>query len=215
MRMEVMIVRSAEKRSDEKEFVVNVGLSKAGFQQAVNFAKIVKEFKPTKILSSPLKRACYTADLIANQLEMTYEIDPLLREQETGDPNLPFVDEEDQLLKEPTISKGYVNPSSQLLNGETYQQLIDRIILFWKHLKDQYDIFLDEEDSNLVNKLVVITHRRFMTFLVAYALGFPLDGFFLEIPYTSYIILKTAKDWRTQIVLPTLIEKNSNKHIFF
>ena len=207
--MVVLIVRSAEKRIVEKEVVINVGLSKSGFQQAVDFAKVVKEFQPLKILSSPLKRACYTADLIAYQLNMTYEIDPLLREQETGDPNLPFIDDQDQLLKEPTISRGYVDLSSRLLNGETYQELLDRVTFFWKQLINHFDT-PEETDSATTNKIVLITHRRFITYLVAHVLEIPPNGFFLEIPYMSYLILKTSKNWRTQMVLPSLIEVNIN-----
>ena len=199
--MEIMIARHAEKIHSTTDLFANDPLSEQGIQQALGLCTVVKNFHPTVIISSPLKRAYQTAEIIANGLGMTFSIDTLIREQESGSVSYLTLAQQKEILSKSDLSKGYITLSDKLFNGETYQELLDRARYFWNHLMEKYQPV--SEDLSNTEKILVITHGRFMTFLVAHILGFPVDGFFLGITYTAYIFLQISKNWRPQLILPS------------
>lgn len=92
--------------------------------------------------------------------------------------------------------RGYVEYSQSFNSGETYGELSERADKAWKWLLEKH-----REDSN--DNVIIITHGRFMTFLVTLILGFEPNGFFLAIENCSYVIIKIPTNWRPLLILHT------------
>jgi len=60
------------------------GLTCKGRQQSTKLAQKLKEFPVAILFSSPLLRAIQTADILANELDVPYEINDALREYDCG-----------------------------------------------------------------------------------------------------------------------------------
>ncbi|MHA1221772.1 MAG: histidine phosphatase family protein [Candidatus Heimdallarchaeaceae archaeon] len=160
-------------------------LTKKGRKQAISLGKLIKRFNPTHLYHSSLLRSKQTASFILNFVNPIVTETSLIDEQYSGTEGLDV-----------KKSRGYIKLSESFNGGETYKKLLERALAFWKMIQKNHNA-----DSN--DKIVVITHGRFMTFLVATILDLEPNGFFLEIDNCSYIILNISPNWRPSLVLPT------------
>ncbi|GAH30678.1 unnamed protein product, partial [marine sediment metagenome] len=143
------------------------------------------EFKPTHIYSSSLTRSKQTAQIISNKCRISFTKKDLFDEQKSG-----------KSISENASRDGYIDFREEFEGGETYKLLYQRAINAFKWLKNKHK-------NSSEDRIVLITHGRFMTFLISIILGFKPDGFNLAIENCSYIIVKISNNWRPQLILPT------------
>lgn len=195
-----MIIRHGEDEAGIKRIYGDAGLTKKGKRQVETLLPVLKIYNPVKVISSPLQRASQTAEIISNALSISLETNELLHEQYPGK-----IFEQALAYKQywdiEKQSKGYIQLQQGFPDGETYQNLLERAKSFWNAFTEQY--LAIEKAQNEEIRLALVTHARFMTFLIAHATGYNPDGFFLAIYNCSYLVLKVSSNWRTQIVLPS------------
>lgn len=183
--MKILITRHAEDVGNSYEDK-NRGLTDDGKRQAKNLGLVVKNFNPVKIYSSTLKRSKETSQIISQFFDLVPVENKLLDEQFLGRSH-------DQSFQD---SKGFIQLDESYNGGETYQELAVRAKKLVKWLKTEK--FKEYRDKNIV----LITHGRLMTFLIAELLCFPQTGFFLAIENTAYVIIKISENWRPMLILP-------------
>ncbi|MHA2282169.1 MAG: histidine phosphatase family protein [Promethearchaeota archaeon] len=186
--MRILIARHAEDPGPHYEDQ-NRDLTATGRKQAEELGQLVVKFKPTHLFCSSLKRSKETAKIVSKHCGLTAVELSLIDEQCSGNK----ADISNSFRK----SRGFVRLEERFEGGETYQELIQRSEKTWKWLRNE----LTPVNEEL--RPVLITHGRFMTFLIADILNFPKNGFFLSISNTSYLIIEIPENWRPQIVLPT------------
>jgi len=182
--MRLLIARHAEDRGpgiiDNER-----SLTEKGIKQANKLADIVDQFEPTHIYRSNLLRSKQTAEIVSKKCSIAIIETELIKEQEIKD-----LDESINDLK---INRGFVKSDDKNSNWESYGSITKRASEFYKNLLDKHKY----ED-----KIVIVSHGRFMTFLIAIILGFNPDGFFLANNNTAYLIIEIPRNWRPMIVLP-------------
>ena len=182
--MRLLIARHAE---DKGHGIIDNerSLTEEGIKQANNLANIVNEFQPTHIYCSNLLRSKQTAEIISKKCNIGVIESELIREQDIID-----LDESINDLK---LNRGFVKLEDENKKWESYGSLTKRAKEFYNNLINKYKY----ED-----KIVIISHGRFMTFLIAVILDFKPDGFFLANNNTAYLIIEIPRNWRPMIVLP-------------
>ena len=141
---------------------------------------------PSIIFHSSLQRSIETAQIISKEIGIKSTLNKLLDEQFMGS----------ELDNKDPNSKGYVNHSESYLGGETYKELEIRA----ENIKNW--LLNDIYNANPKEKIVLVTHGRIMTFLLAVLLNLNPNGFFLAIENTSYYIIQISDNWRPMLVLP-------------
>ena len=90
-------------------------LSTAGRRRAIALAASVRRLRPTKVLSSPERKALETAQIVAASLRLAVEASDGLREQER--PSLPFSGTPDDF--ERSIEAAFARPGEAIYGGES------------------------------------------------------------------------------------------------
>lgn len=189
--MEILCIRHGEDLGAINGIIDDLGLTELGKKQVQNIKTVVNEFRPDYIVSSPLKRALETAEIINEDDNKEIKINHLLTEMNFL--NLQDIDKT-ELIKFNTkldASSGFIDLNERIKNGESHQDLINRIKEFWEELKK------DKKRKN--SKIVIIAHGRLLTFLISYVMELKLDGYRFAIPNAGYIKLKIYDNWRPQL----------------
>lgn len=181
--MKIIIARHAEDKGSEYKDDQRI-LTKKGIKQAKSLRKIIKNFNPTHIYCSSLRRAIITASIIGKSCNVKVIKQHIFNEQLSG-----------KLSRHKNENKGFVDSNNSFEGGETHIDLRERALKAWTWLLEKH-----QEKSD--NRIVLITHGRFMTFLIHIILGVNPNGFNLAIENCSYLIFKVSEDWRPQLVLP-------------
>ena len=181
--MKILIARHAEDKGPEYEDEQRI-LTQKGIKQAKVLSKTIKKFIPTHIYCSTLRRAIDTASIIEKFCDLKVEKQQIFNEQLSG-----------RLGEHKKENKGFVNSNDSFEGGETYIDLKERALKAWTWLLERH-----QEKSE--DRIVLITHGRFMTFLIHIILGVDPNGFNLIIENCSHLIFNISEDWRPQLVLP-------------
>jgi len=84
----IIFLRHAQAENNTKRILAGrtegVPLTKAGIQQAESIAKYLKPLNISAIYSSPIERASHTAEIVAKNNSLDYELDDRLTEIEMG-----------------------------------------------------------------------------------------------------------------------------------
>ncbi len=182
--MKILIARHAEDKGPEFEDEKRI-LTTRGVEQAKQLAEIIEEFKPNHIYSSSLTRSKQTAKIISNVCNISFTENDLFDEQKSGNN-----------AKKNSSRGGYIDFEDAFEGGETYTELYQRAQNAFKWLKNNHN-------KSSENRIILVTHGRFMTFVISIILGFKPDGFNLAIENCSYIIVIITDNWRPQLILPT------------
>lgn len=182
--LKLLIARHGEDKGSEFEENER-DLTKKGIKQAKRLGKRLKKFNPTHLYCSTLRRSKQTAIIVSRICRLEYGEVDIFKEQVSGN-----------VVVENSKYRGYVEYSQSFNSGETYGELSKRADKAQKWILEKHR----EESSD---KIVIITHGRFMTFLVSLILGFEPNGFFLAIDNCSYVIIKISTNWRPLLVLHT------------
>jgi len=180
--LELFIARHGEDKGSKFEENER-DLTKKGIRQAKRLGKRLKKFNSTHLYCSTLRRSKQTAIIVSRICRLEYEEVDIFKEQVSGN-----------CVVDNLENRVFFKYSQSFNGGETYGELSERAENAWKWLVEKH-----REDSN--DKVIIITHGRFMTFLVSQILGFEPNGFFLAIENCSYVIIKISTNWRPLLVL--------------
>ncbi len=192
--MKILIARHAEDKGPEFKDEKRI-LNSRGVEQAKQLADIITEFDPTHIYSSSLTRSKQTAQIISNVCRISFTENDLFDEQKSEN-DLFDEQKSENNTKENSSRGGYIVFGGAFEGGETYKELYQRV-------KNAFGWLKSNHNNSSEDRIVLVTHGRFMTFIISIMLGFKPDGFNLAIENCSYIIVKISNNWRPQLILPT------------
>ena len=134
--MKILIARHAEDKGPEYEDSQRI-LTKKGIKQAKTLGKIIKNYNPTNIYCSTLRRAIITASIVGKICNLKVEENQIFNEQISG-----------KLYGEHNENRGFVKGKDSFKGGETYDEL-DEIIY-----RIDYYMDLNDLDPNHTKKVI-------------------------------------------------------------
>jgi broad specificity phosphatase PhoE len=140
----------------------DLSLSEKGKEQVKDSVEKVKKFNVDLVLSSPLKRAMETAEILANNLQLTVEKWLYLKERNTY--GLMCGEKKEDIKKEyPELHEAYEN-GEWVAGSESYEDLVKRLKLAVKKIQE-----FDAE------RILAVTHGKFLAGFVKEFLGKEID----------------------------------------
>lgn len=136
----------------------NTGLSPLGVSQAKLVGAYLAQRLVERVVSSPLKRAMETAEVISQ----SYEVDPALIETDHG--QWEGLREVVVKLRWPEIYQTWMtNPARAVFpGGEKFTDVQDRVLVWWDKLDKNQD-------------LVLVSHENILQIIIAHVAGWTLD----------------------------------------
>lgn len=138
----------------------DIELCRKGIADANHWAVLLAESGYDRIVSSPLKRAINTAEIIADAVKKKIVIDPHFREQDFGlweGKTVQHLRETYPGQVEAEESKGWLFHPPQ---GESRQMVLQRVLSGISNLRKQYD----------QQRLLVVSHSSVMKILICHSL---------------------------------------------
>jgi broad specificity phosphatase PhoE len=163
----LFLARHGQTNSNKDKAVLGLldeGLNETGIQQANEIAEKVKNMKIDVLISSPLKRAYKTAEIIAKTIDLPIITMPDFRERAYG--IIEGVKKSDIKTEYPQ----YVTESGKLIlenefsESEPLDKFYDRVINGFAELKEKYP------DKNIM----VVTHAGILRVAYAYYNDVPI-----------------------------------------
>lgn len=169
--MKLILVRHGETYWNEEKRVQggdsDIELNDTGFEQARKLATFLRNEPIATILSSPLKRAIATAEVIASHHQLPIKIDERLSELKVGELEGVSVSNLGTTFSQFLIQWWQNRGSEVLPDGETLVELQQRA---WKVIEG---ILQEHKDSTVV----VVSHYFVILAIILKALDLPLDCF--------------------------------------
>ena len=161
--------------------IADLGLTELGKRQVKNLKSVVKEFAPDFVISSPLKRALETAEILTEENKLEIEINDLLTEMSFQ--NLQIIDKSElkKFNEKLDQMQGYIEENESNENGESHNNLKLRVKKFWIEFK--------KRNSYKNSKFIIIAHGRVLTFFISYIMDFRMDGYRFAIPNAGFLKL--------------------------
>ena len=134
----IIFLRHAQAENNTKRILAGrtdgVPLTKVGIEQAERIAKYLKSLDISAIYSSPIERASHTAEIVAKNSSLDYELDDRLTEIDMG--KFTLVNYDDLLAKHGNIFlKFYENdPVIAEHKVETFPEVKERILDMVTHI---------------------------------------------------------------------------------
>lgn len=141
--------------------ITDVELTEKGIKQAEELADIVKKHNIDTIISSPLKRAIKTSQIVADKNNITLQIEKLLIEQNYG-----IYEGVDRANDNFLVNKR--NFAYRYPNGESMMQVAYRIYGLIDKIKEQY------QGKNIL----IISHGGICRIIRTYFIDMSNDEFF-------------------------------------
>jgi probable phosphoglycerate mutase len=169
--LKLILVRHGETYWNEEKRVQggdsDIELNDTGLEQARKLATFLKNEPIATILSSPLKRAIATAEVIASHHQLPIKIDERLSELKVGELEGVSVSNLGTTFSQFLIQWWQNRGSEVLPDGETLVELQQRA---WKVIEG---ILQEHKDSTVV----VVSHYFVILAIILKALDLPLDCF--------------------------------------
>jgi probable phosphoglycerate mutase len=169
--LKLILVRHGETYWNEEKRVQggdsDIELNDTGFEQARKLATFLRNEPIATILSSPLKRAIATAEVIASHHQLPIKIDERLSELKVGELEGVSVSNLGTTFSQFLIQWWQNRGSEVLPDGETLVELQQRA---WKVIEG---ILQEHKDSTVV----VVSHYFVILAIILKALDLPLDCF--------------------------------------
>ncbi len=150
--MKIIFVRHGEDDSRYRGGWSNRDLTSEGILQSQKLGTFLKENKKihniSHIVTSDLKRAVTTAEIISNELDVSIEKDLLLREINNGD--LSGMLNSEAEIRYPDLYFSSLEMNEKYPNGESPNEFYERVKLWFK-------IFVSEHKNDSKN-ILVVTH---------------------------------------------------------
>jgi len=152
----------------------DIELNDTGLEQARKLAAFLKNEPIIAILSSPLRRAIATAEVIASQHQLPVEIDQGLRELKVGDLEGISVSNLRTTFSRFLLQWWQEGEAMKLPNGESLVELQQRA---WKAIEDLLERHKTSPEHNKDATAVVVSHYFVTLAIILKALNLPLDYF--------------------------------------
>ncbi len=152
----------------------DIELNDTGFGQARRLAAFLKDEPIIAILSSPLRRATATAEVIASHHHLPVEIDQGLKELRVGDLEGISISDLRTTFSRFLLKWWQDGEATKLPNGESLVELQQRA---WKAIEDLLERHGISAQQNNDAATVVISHYFVTIAVILRALGLPLDHF--------------------------------------
>jgi broad specificity phosphatase PhoE len=163
----IYLVRHAESVANTKGVYQgqshDTGLSRLGHHQAARLGKHLKNHKIDKIITSPLKRAGFTAHVVSTHHTAPVITDIHLLETTPG--QWEGVSKSEIVTRWPEIYAAWQSSPSTVIfpDGEIFLNTQDRVLNWW------------HEISQTESNIIVVTHSNVIQIILAYLDGVSLD----------------------------------------
>lgn len=150
--MKFIFIRHAKDDQNYRGGWSNLDITKEGKEQALKLENYLEEneekFQLKKIISSDLKRAVSTANIINEKMKLHIELDKNLREMNNGD--LAGMLNEEALEKYPGVFFNTLEINEKYPNGESPLEFYNRIKTWLFNAIKQY--------KNYDGNIIIVTH---------------------------------------------------------
>ena len=176
--MKVILVRHGETRWNKDGLVQgadsDIELNDTGLEQARRLAVFLKDEPVTAILSSPLRRAIATAEVIAGRHQLPVEAERGLKELKVGDLEGIAISSLRTTFSRFLLQWWQDGEAMKLPNGESLVDLQQRA---WKVIEALLERQQAGSDLNRDAAAVVVSHYFVTLAIILKALDLPLDCF--------------------------------------
>jgi len=152
----------------------DIELNDTGLEQARKLAAFLKNEPIIAILSSPLRRAIATAEVIASHHQLPVEIDQGLRELKVGDLEGISISDLRTTFSRFLLKWWQDGEAMKLPNGESLVELQQRA---WKVIEGVLERHKTDPEHNQDTTVVVVSHYFVTLAIILKALNLPLDRF--------------------------------------
>lgn len=173
MHKKLILIRHGESEGNKKGILQGsldeYGLTETGRQQALCALLLIKRYKPELIMTSPLKRALETAEIIRNSLDYTpsFAIEPLLSEVNLGILEGVTKEERNEKYPDETAALRNSNYDYSVFQGEPIM-----------NVRERAKKFMEKVISSGYGTIAAITHGAFLRNAMEVILQ--IDGINLE-----------------------------------
>ena len=176
--MKLILVRHGETHWNKDGLVQggasDIELNDTGREQAGRLAAFLKNEPVIAILSSPLRRAIATAEVIAGQHQLPVEIDEGLKELKVGDLEGMSISNLRTTFTRFLLQWWQDGEATKLPNGESLVDLQQRV---WKVIEGLLEKHKTNPELNKDATAVVVSHYFVTLAIILKALNLPLDYF--------------------------------------
>ena len=176
--MKLILVRHGETHWNKDGLVQgadsDIELNDTGLEQARRLAAFLKNEPLTAILSSPLRRAVATAEVIASQHQLSVETDQGLKELKVGDLEGTSISNLPTTFSRFLLKWWQDGEAMKLPNGESLVDLQQRV---WKAIEGLMERHKTSSDVNRDGTAVVVSHYFVTLAVILKALDLPLESF--------------------------------------
>ena len=176
--MNLILVRHGETYWNDERRVQggdsDIELNDTGLEQARKLAAFLENEPITAILSSPLRRAIATAEVIASYHRLPVEIDQGLRELKVGELEGMSVSNLSTTFSQFLMQWWQDGGVMKLPNGESLVELQQRA---WEAVERLLERHKTNPEHNKGTTLVVVSHYFVTLAIILKALNLPLDCF--------------------------------------
>jgi broad specificity phosphatase PhoE len=152
----------------------DIELNDTGLEQARKLAAFLENEPVAAVLSSPLRRAIATAEVIARHHQLPVEVDQGLRELRVGELEGMSVSNLSTTFSQFLMRWWRDGGTMKLPNGESLVELQQRA---WKAVEHLLEGHKTNPEHNEENTVVVVSHYFVTLAIVLKALNLPLDCF--------------------------------------
>lgn len=177
--MKIILVRHGETHWNKDGLVQgadsDIELNDTGLKQARRLAVFLKDEPIAAVLSSPLRRATATAEVIASQHQLPVETDEGLKELKVGDLEGTSISNLPTTFSRFLLRWWQDGEAMKLPNGESLADLQQRV---WKAIEGLLERHRTSPDPNRDGTAVVVVSHYFVTLaIILKALDLPLEYF--------------------------------------
>jgi broad specificity phosphatase PhoE len=152
----------------------DIELNETGLEQARKLAVFLEDEPLTKILSSPLRRAKSTAEVIASNHRLPVEIDPALKELKVGELEGMSVSNLRTTFSQFLLQWWQDGGATKLPGGESLVELQHRA---WNVIERLIERYETNPEQNKDATVAVVSHYFITLAIILKALNLPLDYF--------------------------------------
>ena len=176
--MKLILIRHGETHWNDERRVQggdsDIELNDTGLEQARKLAAFLENEPVAAILSSPLRRARDTAEVIASHHRLPVEVDQGLRELKVGELEGMSVSNLNTTFSQFLMQWWQDGGSTKLPKGESLVELQQRA---WKAVERLLEKHKTNPEHNEGNTVVVVSHYFVTLAIILKALNLPLDYF--------------------------------------
>lgn len=171
-------------------------LTEKGKSQIENLKSDLSKLNFDKIISSDEIRAIESAEIISSWFNRDFEIEPLIREKNSGDFSDKLAIEVDWSL----VNGAFFD--KKIPGGESINDVIIRAKNFLKKINES------EQDKTFL----VVSHGTFLRILFCIILNKNIEDCLLnyEFPNATYLVLSKSKDNKWDLEVSSLTKKSSH-----